>query len=40
MTQKSIRIFINEIYSKPPKQNYLKTKHMFTKVMTYGVQIF
>ena len=26
MTQKNIKIFINEIYSKPPKTNYIKNK--------------
>ena len=26
MTQKSIKIFINEIYSKPPKKNYITNK--------------
>ena len=26
MTQKNIRIFINEIYSKPPKRNYITNK--------------
>ena len=26
MTQKSIKIFINETYSKPPKKNYAKNK--------------
>ena len=26
MTQKNIKIFINEIYSKPPKKNYLTNK--------------
>ena len=26
MTQKNIKIFINEIYSKPPKKNYPKNK--------------
>ena len=26
MTQKSIKIFKNEIYSKPPKQNYATEK--------------
>ena len=26
MTQKNIKIFINEIYSKPPKENYVKNK--------------
>ena len=26
MTQKNIKIFINEIYSKPPKRNYATNK--------------
>ena len=26
MTQKNIKIFINEIYSKPPKKNYITNK--------------
>ena len=26
MTQKSIKIFMNEIYSKPPKKNYIANK--------------
>ena len=26
MTEKNIKIFINEIYSKPPKKNYAKNK--------------
>ena len=26
MTQKNIKIFINEIYSKPPKKNYVTNK--------------
>ena len=26
MTQKSIKLFINEIYSKPPKKNYPTNK--------------
>ena len=26
MTQKNIKIFINEIYSKPPKRNYITNK--------------
>ena len=26
MTQKNIKIFINEIYSKPPKENYATNK--------------
>ena len=26
MTQKTIKIFINEIYSKPPKKNYATNK--------------
>ena len=26
MTQKNIKIFINEIYSKPPKNNYVTNK--------------
>ena len=26
MTQKTIKIFINEIYSKPPKKNYVTNK--------------
>ena len=26
MTQKTIKIFINEIYSKPPKKNYFTNK--------------
>ena len=26
MTQKSIKIFINEIYSKPPKKNYVTNR--------------
>ena len=26
MTQKNIEIFINEIFSKPPKQNYITNK--------------
>ena len=26
MTQKNIKLFINEIYSKPPKRNYATNK--------------
>ena len=26
MTQKSIKIFINEVYSKPPRKNYATNK--------------
>ena len=26
MTQKNIKVFINEIYSKPPKKNYITNK--------------
>ena len=29
MTQKSIKLFINEIYSKPPKKNYATNKTDF-----------
>ena len=32
MTQKNIKIFINEIYSKPPKRNYATNK---TDVLFY-----
>ena len=37
MTQKNIKIFINEIYSKPPKKIMLQTKQMFITLMTFGV---
>ena len=39
MTQKSIKIFLNEIYSKQPNNNYITNK---TDVysMTFGVYTF
>ena len=37
MSQKNIKIFINEIYSKPPKRIILQTKQVFITVMTYGL---
>ena len=37
MTQKSIKIFINEIYSKPPKRIIALSKQMFIISMTFGV---
>ena len=40
MTQKNIKIFINEIYSKPPKSIMQQTKQMFILLMTFGLQIF
>ena len=40
MTQKNIKIFINEIYSKPPKKIISQTKQTYTILMTFGVEIF
>ena len=37
MTQKNIKIFINDIYSKPPKSNMIQTKQTYTILMTFGV---
>ena len=37
MTQKNIKVFINEIYSKPPKRIMLKTKLIFIILITLGV---
>ena len=37
MTQKTFKVFINEIYSKPPKKTMLQTKLMFIILMTFGV---
>ena len=37
MTQKNIKIFINEIYSKPPKNILLQTKQTYTILMIFGV---
>ena len=37
MTQKNIKIFINEIYSKPPKRNYATNKTHVFLLMTFGV---
>ena len=37
MTQQSIKMFINETYSKPPKRNYITNKHMFVLLMKIGV---
>ena len=40
MTQKNIKIFINEIYSKPPKKNYTTNKQTFIISMTFGLLIY
>ena len=40
MTQKTIKIFMEEIYSKPPKKIISLTKPMFIKLMTSGLWIF
>ena len=40
MTQKNIRIFINEIYSKPPEKIMSLTKQMFTISMTFGLLMY
>ena len=40
MTQKNIRIFINEIYSKPLKKIMIQTKQTYTMWMRFGVWIF
>ena len=37
MTQKNIKNFIKEIYSKPPKKNYITKKQTFITMMTFGV---
>ena len=37
MTQKPIKIFVNEIYSTPPKKIIAQTKLTFIISMTYGV---
>ena len=37
MTQKNIEIFINEIYSKPPKNIIPQTKQTFIISMTFGL---
>ena len=37
MTQKNIKIPINEIFSKPPKRIMLQTKQTYTILMTYGL---
>ena len=37
MTQKNIKIFIDEIYTKPPKKKYVTKKLMIILSMTYGV---
>ena len=40
MTQKNIKIFINEIYSKPPKSIIPQTKQMFIILMRIGLLIY
>ena len=42
MTQKNIKIFINEIYSKGPKKYYAtnKTKQTYSILMTFGPGIY
>ena len=37
MTQKNIKIFINEIYFEPPKSIMPQTKQMFIILMTHGL---
>ena len=37
MTQKNIKIFINETYSTPPKRIMILTKQTFIISMTFGV---
>ena len=36
MTQKAIKIFINQIYSKGPKKPIPQLKPMFIALMTFG----
>ena len=39
MTRKNIEVFINEIYSEPPKRDYATKKQMFILLMTFGLLI-
>ena len=40
MTQKNIKIFINEIYSKDQESNMRQIKQMFIISMTFGLLIY
>ena len=40
MTQKNIKIFINEIYSNGPRKSYPTKKIMFTISMKFGPWIY
>ena len=40
MTQKSVKVLIDEIYSKPPKRNISQMKLMFIILMIFGTCIF
>ena len=40
MTQKNNKIFINEIYSKPPKIITQQIKQTYTILMTFGLLTF
>ena len=40
MIRKSIDVFINEIYSKPPKKHRSLLKQMFNILITFGVYTY